>query len=111
MNPISQQYSVVQMLTEAQHTNNVQFWLMEWNRLGAPIQKKIVCDSFKALLNAVIRAFTNFETIDACYLTQNISCQICIDVAHFVNKYSRYLAKLFGDQNKKKKRLFIVLCW
>lgn len=67
------QFPVLQMLSERHDTTAIQFWLIEWLRLGAPLPAEVCCDFSLALLGAVVRAFTNnsnlAEYVNRCYLT------------------------------------------
>lgn len=70
---------------------------MEWVRLGAPHPKIVTSDDSKALLNAVVRAFTGHFTIDGYvnfYDRQLPNCFIRIDGAHFLNIYVKFLKKV-----------------
>lgn len=58
------QFSVCQMVSESHNTNSIHFWLAEWIRSGAPVPKEVICDSSRALLIAIIRAFTGYLTIE-----------------------------------------------
>lgn len=88
-------FPVCQMLSESHNTNAIQFWLLEWIRLGAPRPQEVVCDFSRALLTAAIRCFTGYLTLedysDACKNSQLPRCYIRIDVAHFIKKYSNFL--------------------
>lgn len=90
------QFYVSQMLSERHTTNNIHFWLLEWCRMGAPYPREVVVDSSKALLNAVIRCFTNCGTIkdyaNACKSKTCLSkCYVRIDVAHWIKIYANIL--------------------
>lgn len=74
------QFSVMQMLSERHTTNFIQLWLLEWSLMGAPYPRDIVIDSSKALVNAVIRAFTfyptdNMPTRAKRKLCQSVTCE------------------------------------
>ena len=73
------------------NTNAIQYWLMEWIWSGAC---EVVCDFSRAFLTTVIRSFTNYSTLDgsadACK-ENDLPLYICIDVAHFIKKYSNFL--------------------
>lgn len=88
-------FPVCQMLSESHNTNAIQFWLLEWIRLGALRPQEVVCDFSRALLTAAIRCFTGYLTLedysDACKNSQLPRCYIRIDVAHFIKKYSNFL--------------------
>lgn len=93
-----QQMSVAQMLSEKQTTNAIQFWLLEWSRMGAPYPLEIVIDYSKALLNAAIRCFICYTTIteysNACKSQNMPKCYIRIDVAHFIKMYVKFFKSL-----------------
>lgn len=86
------------MVSESHNANSIHFWLAEWLRSGVPVPKEVVCDSSKALLIAIIRAFTGYLNIedyaDACNNSNLPKCYVRIDVAHFVKKYSNFLKPL-----------------
>lgn len=84
-------FAITQMVSESQTTNAISFCLMEWLRAKIPISKEVTCDSSKALLTAVIRVFTNHQSIDeyAAKCWDDIpACYIRIDVAHFIKGYA-----------------------
>lgn len=57
---------VFQMLSAAQHTNAILYWLLEIRRIGSLHKKsfscpqQVVCDFDRALMDAIVRAFSNF---------------------------------------------------
>lgn len=59
----SGQFSVCQIITESHNVNSIHFWLAEWLRSGASVPKEVVCDSSRALLIAITRAFTGYLNI------------------------------------------------
>lgn len=89
------QFPVSQMLSEAQNTNAIHYWLLEWIRSGAPPPKEVVCDASKAILTAVIRAFTNYASIDeyvtALWTGTLPTCYVRLDVAHFIHLAATFL--------------------
>ena len=91
----SGQFPVAQMISQRHDTQTIMTWLTEWEKSGAPTPREVVCDSSKALLSAVIRAFTGYATIkeyaNACYRTSLPACYVKIDVAHFLKMYSGVL--------------------
>lgn len=82
------------MISESKTTNTTFFWLMEWLQTEILIPKEITCDSCKALLTAVIRVFTNHQSIDE-YVARcwdDIpTCYIRIDVTPFLKSYANFL--------------------
>lgn len=82
-------------------------FLAEWVRSDAPIPKEVVCDSSKALLIAIIRAFTNYSNIedyaDSCRNSSLPKCYVRINVAHFVKSYSNF----FKSLNKRVKTFYL----
>lgn len=103
MNCKNGQFSVCQMVSESHNTNSIHFWLAEWIRSGVPVPKEVICDWSRALLIAIIRAFTGYLTIeDYADAFRNINnlpkCYVRIDVAHFIKKYSNFCSSL----NKRK---------
>lgn len=91
---MNSQYSVSHMLSERHDNNSIRFWLEEWIRDGAPKPKQVVTDMSLALMVAVIKAFTQFNTIlsyiEGCFnfLCKNQlslpHCFIRCDVAHVI---------------------------
>ena len=82
-------------MSECQTANDILFWLLEWKRTGAAPPREAVCHSSKALLNALINAFTRCKTIseyaDACKNGPLPDCYTRIDVAHTIKIYSDFL--------------------
>jgi len=52
------------MISESYNANSIHFWLAEWLRSDALVPKEVVCDSSRALLIAIIRAFTGYLNIE-----------------------------------------------
>lgn len=99
------QFAVSQMVTERQTANDIPYWLLEWKRTGAPPPHEAVCDASKALIIALINAFTNCQTIaeyaDACKNGPMPKCFIRTDVAHTMKIYSDKLRnKHSGIRNR-----------
>ncbi|KAG5861870.1 hypothetical protein JTB14_024752 [Gonioctena quinquepunctata] len=86
------QFTVAHMLSEVSHTVALETWLKMWLRSGAPIPSQCVTDDSKALLNAAVRSFTIFPSVedyaDALKNQHKVNIYIRIDVAHFLKKYS-----------------------
>lgn len=102
------QFSVCQMMSESHNVNSIYFWLAEWLRSGASVPKEVVCDSSKALLIAIVRAFTGYLTIedyaDAFNKNSNLpKCYIRIDVAHFIKLY----VKICKILNKRVRTFYL----
>lgn len=49
------QFSVTQMLSEAQDTGTIQNWLVQWIRSGVPLPKETVADASRAIQTAIVR--------------------------------------------------------
>lgn len=91
---LNTQYSVSHMLSERHDNNSIHHWLVEWIRDGAPKPKQVVTDMSLALMSAVVKAFTQFNTIydyiESCFkfLCSDESnlpqCFIRCDVAHVI---------------------------
>lgn len=83
------------MLSEAQNTNAIHYWLLEWIRSGAPPPKEVVCDGSKAILTAVNRAFANYacieEYVNALWTGTLPTCYVRLDVAHFIHMAATFL--------------------
>lgn len=92
------QFSVMQMLSEKHTTNFIHLWLAEWSAMGAPYPREVVVDSSRALLNAVVRAFAFYPTLqkyaNACKNKIMPQCYIRIDIAHFIKMYAQFLKNL-----------------
>lgn len=101
------QFSICQMISESHNANSIHFWLAEWIRSGASVPKEVVCDSSKALLIAIIRAFTGYRNIEDyadAFKNSNLhKCYIRIDVAHFIKLYSKTCKNL----NKRVKTFYL----
>lgn len=101
------QFSISQMISESHNVNSIHFWLAEWLRSGVPVPKEVVCDSSKALLIAITRAFTGYLNIEHyadAFRNSNLPrCYIRIDVAHFIKQYSRLLKSL----NKRVRTFYL----
>jgi hypothetical protein len=75
------------MLSESHNTIAIWLWLIQWIQHSASPPREVTCDASKALLTAVVRAFTNSMNIDdyADKMWDNEvmpNCYIRIDVAH-----------------------------
>lgn len=60
---IMKQYSVCHMLSERHDNNSIYNWLIEWIRDGAPCPKQVITDMSLALMAAVVRAFTQYNSL------------------------------------------------
>lgn len=116
INYLSEQSSVIQMVTEAHDTGTIQNWLTQWIRSGVPPPKETVSDSQRALLTAIVRTFTGHLTIakycDA-FLTSSLPvCYVRIDNAHFFKTY----ASVLRNEHRLVKKFYmgvigvLVLC-
>lgn len=89
------QFTVCQLLSESHNVNSIHFWLAEWVHSGAPLPKEVICDSSRALLIAIARAFTGYINIDDytdIFKNSNLpNCYIRIDVAHFIKNIQTIL--------------------
>lgn len=61
---IVKQYSLSHMLLERHDNNAIYHWLIEWIRDGAPCPKQVITDMSLALMAAVVRAFTQYNSIN-----------------------------------------------
>lgn len=108
--------SVSQMLSEAQDTSTIAYWLNKWIKDVGKIPKESVTDFSLALIGACCRAFndcsikgylkTSFSLLlgkDA----EKLPCFIRIDVAHLINLVSRW--KCF-DKRTSLVRKFYIRC-
>lgn len=91
---IENQYSVSNMLSEAQNGLAIYSWLAHWIKSGAMTPNEVVTDMSLALLYAAVMAYTNFKSLKGylnhCYASlffnENFTkkCFIRTDVAHFI---------------------------
>lgn len=90
------QFSVTQMLSERHDTVTIHMWLERWLQAGVPAPKEVISDSCKALLNAIVRTFSVYKTIEeyanASWETVPPRCYVRLDVAHFMKTYVNFLA-------------------
>jgi len=59
------QFAVAHMLSEKHDNNSISYWLTEWLRTVKTPPKLIVTDQSLALMQAVIKSFTQFSNLDA----------------------------------------------
>ncbi|XP_031355882.1 uncharacterized protein LOC116180164 [Photinus pyralis] len=90
------QIPVAQMLSARHNAVAIQYWMMEFIRLGAAVPKEVVTDDSGALVSAVCRAFAKMPDtesyINKCFqfLQGEISqsdmpaCYVRLDVAHIL---------------------------
>lgn len=83
------------MLSEANHSNYLCFWLKEWLRLGGTIPNEFCADMSVALLNAGVCAFTQYSCLTE-YIKELFAlnfggsvlsipeCFVRIDIAHLL---------------------------
>lgn len=101
-------WPVFHMVSEIHHTNAIANWLGEWKRMNVPIPPEVVCDGSKAILNAVIRVFAGFLSIQEyadAYIRGTVGCYIRMDVAHFIKCYAKFLGQV---RNKSIKTFYIA---
>lgn len=93
----SGQFSVSQMLSEAQDTGAIQNWLTQWMQSGLPPPKETVTSSSRTILTAIVRTFAGFTTIEKycdAYLKSDFpDCFVRIDAVHFIKMYADALNK------------------
>jgi len=70
---LASQYSVSHMLSEKHDKNSIHHWLEEWSRDGALKPKQVVTDMPSALMVAVVKAFTQINTILS-YIEKLFNC-------------------------------------
>ena len=103
------QFPVTQMLSERHDTVTIHMWLERWIQAGVALPKEVICDSSKAILNAVVRTFSVFKTIeeyaDASWSNPPPKCYIRIDVAHFMKMYANFLSS-----SPRRVRVFYLSC-
>lgn len=109
--------SVGQMLSAAQDTISISYWLLNWVKLIKTVPKEAVSDYSKALLGAMMLSFNTMtlkEYIQICFelLTNNemnrkrvIKTYIRVDVAHLIQICCRL--KCFAKCNKAVKDFYI----
>jgi len=114
---------VFQMLSAAQHTNAILYWLFEIRRIGSlhktsfPRPQQIVCDFDRALMGAIVRAFGNCndlkEYLSICFLSivnknEKIpTCFLRLDISHYVSFITRW--KIFTSVHPKVKTFYIII--
>lgn len=96
------QFPVCQMISESHNNVAIDCWLQEWLRSGGIIPKTVVCDRSVALLSGIVKAFTQYKSLDeygsACYnaLFQGSAislpnCYVRCDVAHVIKNICSWL--------------------
>lgn len=109
VNHNSNQLLVAQILAESSASITYEMWLKHFHKDGAPYPDQIVVDYSLALLNAVVKTYSNFRTIyeyaDALEKHELQKTLIRIDIAHFIKKYSVYLRNC-----SRKVRMFYLSC-
>ncbi|CAH2109045.1 unnamed protein product [Euphydryas editha] len=92
-----QQFTVGQMISEAQDTVTILHFWNNWLKYGFPQPAEVVMDSSEALLNATTMALTGYKIIDeycnAIMKEEIPSVYIRLDVAHFMRLYLTDLKK------------------
>lgn len=114
-NPNSKSLPVNQMLSQDQSSDFISFWLKRWLRDVKKLPIEVTIDQSKALLNAVIDAFTSCKNvgtyINQClkYLHGGKNVRDCLpevyirfDRSHIV----QYFTKKIKDADMRKTRLF-----
>lgn len=90
------QFPVFQHIGESHNTIAIQNWILNWLASGAPPPKEAVSDFSRALLIAMIRAFTGILTIeqyaDACLSGKLPQTYIRVDVAHVMKIYAVFMS-------------------
>ena len=92
------QLPVSQMLSSQHDALSIKQWLERWQFLGPKEPQIVVCDASKALLNAIVGAFTNFPTLadyidDLFTSIQNetkVTFLLHLDICHFVKNVSNW---------------------
>lgn len=87
-------------VVEKHDSNTITHWLNEWERHGAPCPNEVIIDNSPALKSALARSFGRSvdlhhyieTTFNFLLHKQNHlpPCFIRIDVAHFINKASKW---------------------
>lgn len=103
------QFTVNQMISEAQDTGTIQNWMTQWSRSGIPSPKETVSDAARALQTAIVRTFTGYLTIEEyCDVFLNDKLPICYvrtDVAHVLHIY----AKLLQPEHRLVKKFYMAV--
>lgn len=96
INYSGQQFTVGQMISEAQDATVITHFWNKWLSYGFPQPREVVMDSNEAQLIATITSFTSYKTTteyaNACRQNVVPSCYIRIDVAHFIHLYAKLLS-------------------
>lgn len=104
------------VLSEANHSNFLCFWLKEWLRFGGRIPSEFCSDMSVALLNAGVCAFTQYSSLSeytnalfALNLDDSVStapsCFIRIDIAHLIKNVAA--CKHFANVKPKVRETYI----
>lgn len=107
------------ILTEHNFANFISFWLKEWLRLGGSVPNELCADMSLALLNAVVTAFTSYNSlsdyIDTLFsmnfydeersTTPIFECFVRIDIAHLLKNVATCAA--FANKNPKVRETYI----
>uniref|UniRef100_A0A0C9QYG9 NOF_15 protein n=1 Tax=Fopius arisanus TaxID=64838 RepID=A0A0C9QYG9_9HYME len=114
--------SIHDMLTELQDTDTLSLWIKKWQDMGALKPKQAVCDSSRALMNALCLAL-NFQTVkvynETCFLygsrhkefyyRPQIFTYLRLDVAHLQVQVRRWTC--FKLMRFAKVRHFFMHCF
>lgn len=104
----SKSIPIAQMITQDQSSENIEFFLKKMFKHPIKPPAEFVCDESKALLKALISAFTKCdgieEFVDQCILTLQTGaappkCQIKLDRAHFIKNAE----KKIKDRDHRKR--------
>lgn len=104
------------MLSEANHSNFLCFWLKEWLRLGGTVPNEFCADMSIALLNAGVCSFTQYssltEYINVLFslhfdgsILQIPDCFVRIDIAHLLKNVAS--SKHLADVRPKVRETYI----
>ena len=98
VNDESGQYVAAATINSVYNTVAILNFLNEWVRLGAAYPKIVHCDGSTAVITAIIRAFTQYLTIqeyaEGCQSGTLPKCYVRLDVAHFIKLWVDFLSTL-----------------
>lgn len=107
------------MISEGHDNTIVYNWLSWWLNNDVPSPKETCCDMSIALLSALVRSFTQYTTLNdyigvcAQLILGTISrdsnllpiCYICVDVAHFIKKLTKW--SCFTTAQRRVKEVYL----
>lgn len=107
---------VFQMVSTAQNSAIITFWLLEMLRDGSPVPRMVVCDFGRAILTAVAKAFAYccdlrgymqkcYDLVISNVKSESPGCYIRLDVSHLIAMVARW--DCLRGKPSKVRQLFI----